>query len=238
MNPRSLPLRAAFHAALVCVSLAGCAGTGRFALDADVLRTVSDDPRLYEVLWPGDALEVKFRRTPELDSSVVVRPDGSISLPLAGSLVAAGRTPDELADAIEWKCATEVRSPEVNVNVTGVEGRAVHVGGEVNRGGRFVLAGPTTLLESLLLAGGPLPSAGLDNVLLIRRFDGEVRRVFALDLRRVLDGRSSSNNIPLQPSDIVFVPRSGIANVNVWVDQFLRQNIPFNVAIRPDLGVQ
>ncbi|QDV05197.1 Polysaccharide biosynthesis/export protein [Planctomycetes bacterium Poly30] len=194
-------------------------------------------PTLYEELWPGDTFDVKFRRTPELDSTVTVGPDGFVQLPLAGRIRASGRTPADLEVDIERLCQAEIKDPEASVLMTGFEGRAVHVGGEVKDPGRFVLTGPTTPLEALIQAGGTLESAALDNVLLVRAFENGGRRVFALDLKATIAGRDQTGHLRLVPSDLLLVPRSGIANVNVWVDQYIRKNLPFNILIRPDAGV-
>ncbi len=194
-------------------------------------------PNLYEELWPGDAFEVKFRRTPELDSIVTVSPSGYVQLPLVGTLRASGQTPAELETAIERLCQSELRDPDATVIVTGFEGRAVHVGGEVRRPGRLVLNGPTTPIEALIQAGGALDSAALDEVLLVRAFENGGRRVFEIDLEATLDGRVQTGHLRLIPSDVLLFPRSGIANMNVWVDQFIRKNLPFSVSVRPDLGV-
>lgn len=194
-------------------------------------------PTLYEELWPGDTFEVKFRRTPELDSTVTVSPNGYVQIPLVGSIRASGKTPTDLEVDIERLCQAELRNPEATVMMTGFEGRAVHVGGEVKDPGRLVLSGPTTPLEALIQAGGALETANMERVLLVRRFDNGGRRVFALNLEATIAGSEQAGHLRLVPSDVLLVPRSGIANMNLWVDQYIRQNLPFNVAIRPDIGV-
>ncbi len=222
---------------LLATLMAGCSSVSPDALPPTLLRSANAESRVFKVMWPGDTLEVLHRRTPELDATVTVGPDGMVNLPLAGHLVAAGRTPRELEDDIELHCAVEVRKPDATVNVIGFGGRTIHVGGEVQEPGVFVLSRPTTILESLLLAGGPLETAHLDSILLLRPFDQGEWRAFEINGQEVLDGGPDAFNVRLQPSDVIFVPRTRVANLNIWVDQYIRKNIPFNVALRPDIGV-
>lgn len=232
-----LRIRAGTLLVLFSACLSACAGNDRETLPVSLLRAAESDPRVLQELWPGDEVDVRYRGTPELNAIATIRPDGSINLPLVGKLQAEGQTPEELELAIERRCAIEVRNPDASVIVTGFEGRSVHVGGEVVDPGRFVMSRPMRLLESLILAGGPRETAHLESVLVLRLYEGRTWRVFEVDLQSIIDGRADGDNVLLRPTDVVFVPRSPIANVNRWVDQYVRQNLPFNVSIRPDIGV-
>lgn len=194
-------------------------------------------PTLYEEMWPGDTFDVKFRRTPEFDSTVTVGPDGFVQLPLIGSIRASGRTPADLEVDIERLCQAELKDPDATVMMRGFEGRAIHVGGEVKQPGRFVLAGPITPLEALIQAGGALTTADMDDVLLVRTFENGGRRVFSLDLKATIAGRDQTGHLRLIPSDVLLVPRTGVANLNIWVDQYIRENLPINFVARPDIGI-
>lgn len=222
---------------LLCATWTGCASPHGDALPPWLLRGSDTRPSLYEELWPGDTFDVKFRKTPELDSTVTVGPDGYVQLPLVGKIRASGRTPSDLEVDIERLCQAEIKDPDASVMMTGFDGRAVHVGGEVKDPGRFVLTGPTTPLEALIQAGGALDTAAMESVLLVRTFENGGRRVFALNLEATINGRDQTGHLRLIPSDLLLVPRSGIANVNIWVDQYIRKNLPFNILVRPDFGV-
>lgn len=226
-----------FLSIALLVSLpASCAGVPGSVLPIELLRNAGVNERAFEEIWPGDVLEVRHRNTPELDATVTVRPDGGISLPLAGQVRAAGRTPAELEIEIELACAREVIRPDVTVIVTEFTGRTVHVGGEVRAPGTIPLVRSTSLLETLLAAGGPLETARLQSVLVIRQFKGGKWRAFDVDVNAVIAGEADAFNLQLQPADVVFVPRSAIANVNLFVDQYIRKNLPVFVSIRPDIG--
>jgi protein involved in polysaccharide export with SLBB domain len=160
---------------------------------------------------------------------VPVRPDGFISVPLANEVRAAGMTAEELRTAITASLDQSLRSPEITVIVRSFTAYKIHVGGEVKAPGVFELAGDRTVLQAVFEAGGFLPSASLADVLVIRPKGEGSFAVIPLDLEAVLEARDTRQNILLQPYDAVFVPRSAIANVNKWVDQYLRQNLPFSV---------
>jgi len=216
--------------------LAACTTTPRATLPITDLLELREDPLAYQVLYPGDEIEVRFEAAPELSVTLPVRPDGTIKLPLSRTLRAAGRTPEELELEVEAQYGKELRNPQATVLVQGFDGRRVHVGGEVERPGPQVLSGPVTLLEAVIAAGGPRESAYLAQVLLVRGAGLGERRVYELNLRDVIDGHALPSDIVLQPTDVVYLPRSPIAEVNVWVDQYIRRNLPFAVAVRPGVG--
>ena len=113
-------------------------------------------------------------------------------------------------------------------------GSPAHVGGQVERPGVFPLTGKITVLDSVFEAGGYLPRARLNEVLIIRKnpYVDEPYLVIPVNIETILDGTDVEQNIPLLPYDAVYVPSSPIANVNSWVDLYIRQNLPFDFGIR------
>src|SRR5262245_20964980 len=116
-------------------------------------------------LQPGDELEIRYFHTPEQNLTLPVRPDGFISLPLIPELRAAGRTVEDLRREVVQLSSQELASPEIAVIVRSFASYLVHVGGEVQRPGLLKLNGPHTVLEAVLEAGGLLPSADTQDVL-------------------------------------------------------------------------
>jgi protein involved in polysaccharide export with SLBB domain len=180
----------------------------------------------------GDQLDVKFFYNPELNEQVIVRPDGRISLQLANEIMAAGLTPAELTDLLKNTYATEIAKPEITVFVRSFTMQRVFVDGEVYRAGQVALNGPMTVLQSISQAGGMKDSARPDEIIVIRKNGKNKLMTMVVNLEQALDNSDTSQDIPLKPNDIVFVPRSKIANVNVWVDRYIRRNIP----LTPSLG--
>ena len=86
-----------------------------------------------------------------------------------------------------------------------------------------------TLVQAVYAAGGFLETAQRSNVVLVRKDEQGSRISRAVDVRAVASGKDASQDVPLQPYDMVFVPRSGITNVNLWVQQYIRDNLPVNL---------
>ena len=178
------------------------------------------------VIQPGDSLDVRFFYNPELNEEVTVRPDGDISLPLAGQVKAAGQTPLQLEDALKERYATELRQAAITVMVKGFAGQRVYVAGEVTEPKMVNITGDLTALQAVTSAGGFKPSGRVDQVLVIRRNGTPRPTVIPLDLEKAIDGRDTRQDINLEPYDVVYVPKTKIAEVDAWVDQYVRQLIP------------
>ena len=178
------------------------------------------------IIQPGDGLDVKFFYNSEMSDLVTVRPDGRISLQLVGEIMAAGRTPQALTDHITQAYDTELKNPEITVIVREF-GARVYVDGEVKRPGELELRGPLTVMQAIARAEGATEKAWKE-ALVIRRIQGSQPLVIEVNINAVLTGEDFSQDIGLVPFDIVYVPQSPIANVNQWVDQYIRANIPIN----------
>jgi len=176
----------------------------------------------------GDQLDIKFFYNPELNEQVTVRPDGRISLQLVHEVMVAGLTPSELTQRLKQKYAPELKKPEIAVIVRSFGAYKIYVDGEVNKSGMFPIVGYMTVLQAISQAGGMKDTARTSEVVIIRRGEFNKPLAFQLNLRKVVDSTDMSQDIALQPFDIVYVPKSAIANVNTWVDQYIRKNIPID----------
>jgi len=177
-------------------------------------------------LQPGDEIEIKFFYIPRLNERLVIRPDGKISLQLIDEFLVAGLTPSQLDKILTERYATEIKEPELAVIVRSFVGQRIYVGGEVSAPQLIPLVGRMTVLQSVFRAGGFKDTAHPGSVIVIRK-DAENRPFgIKVDLNQVIKGREGARDIELLPYDIVFVPKKSVAKVNVWVDQYIRQNIP------------
>lgn len=209
----------------------GCSSAAKQPTAISELPPEARTPAVEYVIQPGDEIELVFRHTPELNVILAVRPDGGIAAPIVHDVRAAGKTVEELREELTTAFATELRDPDVAVVLRTFAGHQVHVGGEVGTPGVFPMVRPTTVLEAVFAAGGFLPSARLDETLLMRQTESSYA-VVPLNLAAAIDGSDPGQNLRLLPYDVVFVPRSNIANVNLWMDQYIRQNIPINFTVR------
>lgn len=178
------------------------------------------------LVQPGDSLDVKFFYNPELNEFVTVRPDGMVSLQLAPEVKAAGLSPEQFADVLAKAYSKELANPKVAVIVRSFAAQKVHVDGEVNKPGLVLLSGTMTALQAIAEAGGLKDTARLKQVIIIRKGADEKPITIVANLQDAIYGDNKSQDITLAPYDIVFVPRSPIANVNTFVDQYIRKNIP------------
>ncbi|MGE5546320.1 MAG: polysaccharide biosynthesis/export family protein [Solirubrobacterales bacterium] len=178
------------------------------------------------VVEPGDQLDVRFFYNPELNEEITVRPDGGISLPLVGQVRAAGRTVPELEDILRQHYSRELRQAAITVIVKGFAGQRVYVDGEVRQPQMVNIAGNLTAMQAIASAGGFTNNSKKAEVLVIRRSGAQRPIVIPVDLDKAIDGTDTSQDMRLEPYDIVFVPKTPIAEVNQWVDQYIRQNIP------------
>jgi len=156
-------------------------------------------------LNPGDQIHILVVDEPDLSGEVTIGPDGFIRLPLIGSLQATGLTVDELAAQIEKALRQYIREPKVIVNLKQFTplARRVYVMGAVKAPGAYPLplAGPTTVFDAIMLAGGFTENADWERVRVFRR-DGQMQTV---NLRNVQAGDLTGGGI-LQPGDVVWVP--------------------------------
>jgi len=177
----------------------------------------------------GDTLDIRFYKTPELNLEVPVRSDGKISLELIGDVQAAGLEPEQLAASLRERYASELTDPRVSVIVRKFGG-GIWIGGEVKNPSRVPYSVGLTALQAIHRAGGFLETARPSSVVLIR-LEGTQYKGYLLPLDKVQTGEDVSVDAELQPSDILHVPKSGIANVDLFVDQYIRKVLPVQPAI-------
>src|SRR3984957_2895808 len=156
-------------------------------------------------LQPGDVLQVVVWKETDLQSEVLIRPDGGISFALAGDMQAAGRTTDELRAELESRVRKLVPDAVVTVQVKLASGNRVFVIGKVNRPGDFALIRPIDVMQALSLAGGATPFADTNAIRVLHR-DGPRQTSVRFRYSDVARGRHLEQNILLQSGDTVVAP--------------------------------
>jgi polysaccharide export outer membrane protein len=155
-------------------------------------------------IGPEDVLDISVWKNTELTRTVIVRPDGRISLPLLNEVEAAGRTPGELRDQLAKGYSEFVNEAEVSVIVREIHSNKVSVLGMVRLPGRYELRSQTTILEALAQAGGFTEFAKRNQIMVFRN-DGRRSTRLPFDYNSVLD-YGPQQNFVLRPGDIVIVP--------------------------------
>ncbi len=164
---------------------------------------VNSDSKFY--LGPGDVLEISVWKDEALSREVIVRPDGRISFPLIGDVVARGRTVEQLRLAVQDKIKTYVPDAPVNVMVINVGSPRVFVVGKVAKSGLYIMTQNLRVMQILAMSGGMTPFAKKDDIIIIREDKG-VQKVFEFNYSEVADGENLKQNIVLEPGDTVVVP--------------------------------
>ncbi len=186
-------------------------------------------PRDQYVIGSGDQLSVHLTYNPSFDQLVQVQPDGRIALPMVGSVLAAGRTTEALSQLLARQYGAYLQRPDVVLTLKDDGSQRILVGGEVARAGSIPLEPGTTISGAITAAGGFKDSADADQVLLFRRDASGQPHAYRIDVANISSGRDMSQDITLQPRDHVFVPRSGLAEVNLFMKHAFRDNLPINV---------
>lgn len=195
-------------------------------------------PPVY-IIAPGDQLDIKFFYNPELNETIIVRPDGMISLQLIDEIQAAGLTPSELDDQLTELYSRELRKPVLTVIVRSFTRQRVYVGGEVSRPGLIVLPAGMTALQAVFQSGGFKETAEPSETLIIRKGENDKPIPLRVDLAMVM-AADGARDTQLQPDDIVYVPKSAIANATKFMDQYIGGLLMFrgwSFAVSQNLGL-
>jgi len=180
------------------------------------------------LIQPNDELSIKFFYNPELNEDVVVRPDGKISLQLVDEVQAGGKTPTELDKELTKLYSVELRKPAVTVIVRSFGGQQIFVGGEVGKPQAIALTPQMTPLQAIMNAGGFLDTADQTNVMVIRASANNQAQTYAVNLDELTESSSPYVHFQLHPGDVIYIPKTGIAKADVWMDQHIRRFLLFN----------
>ena len=158
------------------------------------------------IIGPSDVLSINVWKDTELTRSVVVRPDGKISLPLAGELEVSGLTAVNVQRLVAQKLKEYISNPQVTVIVQEVKSRTYVIMGKIAKPGSYELGKPTTVLEAIAIAGGFLDFAKTSKIYIIRRVEDGSSDKLPFDYKSVIKGRHAEENVNLKSGDTIVVP--------------------------------
>jgi polysaccharide export outer membrane protein len=154
---------------------------------------------------PGDLLEIDVWNEEGLQKEVLVMPDGRLSFPLVGDVVAVGRPIADIRAEISERLKRFIPEHVVNVAVREARGNKIFVIGQVARPGEFVVNTQVDVMQALSMAGGTTPFASLNEILILRR-GADDRETLRFNYSDVSRGRAQEQNIVLRSGDVVVVP--------------------------------
>jgi polysaccharide export outer membrane protein len=183
---------------LGAVGLAACGGTTSKA----ARETRPFAPQEYRI-GVEDILEIAVWKEPQLSTTAPVRPDGKVTVPLAGELQAAGKTAHELEAELAAKFGERIATPTVTVVVKEINASRVFVLGEVAKPGMYPMRGELTVVQALAMAGGLTEFADKGGIVILRRGGTGEQQRLKLNLD---DAVATGGAIELVPGDTVVVP--------------------------------
>lgn len=194
--------------AAVMVVLFGLAGCGTKFPAAPAVATQAT--QLNYLIGPSDNLNISVWRNPEVSITIPVRPDGKISTPLVEDLVAANKTPTELARDIEKALSKYIQDPVVTVMVTGFGGpfsQQVRVIGQAAKPQALQYREKMTLMDVMIAVGGITPFAAGNSASIVRVVDGQQQQ-FGVRLESLIRDGDISANVAILPGDVLIIPES------------------------------
>lgn len=193
--------------ATVVFVVGSCAAPTNRTVPVDAQPPVA--PTEYRI-GPGDTLDIFVWRNPEISTSVPVRPDGKISMPLVEDMQAVGKTPSQLARDIEVALAEYIKSPRVNVILTefvGTFGEQIRVVGLAVEPKALPYRQQMTLLDVMIEVGGLAEGAAGNRARVIRRQDGQQVEI-RVRIGDLLNKGKIDENISMRPGDVLVIPES------------------------------
>lgn len=171
----------------------------------------TQDPEREYRLGPLDTVDIRVYQVPDLSGAFQVGTDGTLTLPLVGTVRANGRTAPELQKDVTARLqASYLQSPQVTVTISGFNSQQVTIDGAVEKPGVFPLTGRETLLDAIALAGGLPRSADPGNVAIFRSVDGR-QKIAHYDLAAIRNGKATDPR--LYGGDVIVVPTSAIRGI-------------------------
>ncbi len=173
------------------------------------------------VIGADDVLHFTFFATRDNDFVEPVRFDGKIVVPYLGEVQAAGLTLGEFNRELVEALGKYLNPPDIAVSVDTYNSCKVHVLGEVKKPGVITYRGSASLVEIFALAGGFDTGAVKSSVLIIRRSNGGSGIIMRVDMERLLSNGLAQLDVPIARGDIIFVPRSFIADFNTYINSIM-----------------
>ncbi len=184
------------------------------ASDSEVLPG-NRNPRY--VIRRGDSFDVEFAYTPELNQTVVVQPDGYISLRDVGTIAAAGQTVPELERTIVTAYSKILHDAVASISLKDFDRPHVIVGGQVAKPGQYELRSDITVSQALQLAGGFTEEAKHSQVILFRPVSKDLVEAKLIDVKKMMKSRNVNEDIHVQNGDTIFVPQNAISKIRRYL---------------------
>jgi protein involved in polysaccharide export with SLBB domain len=220
-------------AVVLAIAVSGCFASKPITVppltEADIagMTAAANFPHEGYRLEPGDAIQIRYLHHPEMSQDDVIPADYRINIKLVGEIDVAGMTTEDIEQLLVKKTSEHLKNPEVVVSVIRFTEKLIYVGGEVGRPGTLLYRKGLTPLQAVAASGGFRDTARTNSVILLRVGASDhnlMARKLNLD-QVMFDG--VRDPISLAPRDVLFVPRTEVADANIWVRQYIGDMVPF-----------
>jgi polysaccharide export outer membrane protein len=169
-------------------------------------------------LAPGDSLDITFDLSPEFNQAgVAVQPDGFVTLRGVGEVKVQGQTVPQLTETLIKTYGKILNNPVISVVLKDFQRPYFVADGQVARPGKYELRGDTTLTEAIAMAGGFLDTAKHSQVVLYRRVDDNWTSAQVINVKKMENERSMTEDPFLHPGDMLFVPKNRISKIKPYI---------------------
>lgn len=168
-------------------------------------------------LRKSDSFDVDFAFSPELNQTLAVQPDGYVTLKEVGSVYVEGQTVPELTQTLKTAYASILHDPVIAISLRDFEKPYFIASGQVTKPGKYDLRGPLTVTEAVAIAGGFNDNAKHSQVVLFHPTPDGVFETKLLNVKQLLASRNLSEDIYVQPGDMLYVPQSMISKIRKFI---------------------
>jgi len=218
-----VPLLLALVVGLLCAAQSGPAGTSADDAANDKGQAPSAAAAGFQERNPryglrkGDSFDVDFAFSPEFNQTVVVQPDGYITLRGAGSMRVEGQTIPELTETIKKAYSNILHNPVVTVALKDFEKPYFVAAGQVGKPGKYDLRSDLTLVEAVAIAGGFTENSKHSQVVLFRRVSDQLVEARLFNVKQMLQSHDLSEDAHLRPGDMIYVPQNAISKIRKYL---------------------
>jgi polysaccharide biosynthesis/export protein len=168
-------------------------------------------------LSPGDAFDIVFEFSPEFNQSVIVQPDGFITLKDIGDVHVAGDTVPIITADLRKAYDKVLASPNISIVLRDFNRPYFTVNGEVGKPGKYELRSDTSVTEAVAIAGGFTMNAKHSQVLLFRRVSDEWVQAKIINVKKMVKHGDLKEDMYLKPGDMLYVPKNAISKIDSFL---------------------
>ncbi len=166
------------------------------------------------------------------DKVITVTPAGDFIIPQIGNISVKGQTLPQVREEIQQKLQSFYHNPiDISLGLVSAVNNSIYVSGEVRFPGIYPLMANMTMFKALSLSGSITTEGNLDEVVLVHYTSPESVTIYKTSMTALVDNASQLHDLPLSPQDVVFVPRTGIAEANRFINQYITRMLPFQTSV-------